>query len=52
MSNIDFNEAMKILSKMDKKELESKMAQVSNMLNSKSPEEIIKELNSNTNSKN
>ena len=33
-NNIDFNELMKMISNMDKKELESKMNQVSNMLKS------------------
>lgn len=52
MANIDFNEMMKMISNMDKKELEEKMAQVSKMLGSKTPEQIIKEMNGNTNSKN
>lgn len=52
MSNIDFNELMNMISKMDKRELESKMNQVSQMLGSKSPEEIIKDMNKNPNSKN
>lgn len=50
MSNFDFNELMKMVSKMDKKELESKMNQVSNMLKNKTPEEILKEMNGNNNS--
>lgn len=51
MENFDFNEMMKMVSKMDKKELEEKMAQVSKMLGSKSPEQIMRELNGNGNSK-
>lgn len=50
MSNLDFNELMKMISTMDKKELENKMNQVSNMLKSKTPEEILKEVSGNGNS--
>ena len=39
MSNIDFNELMKMLSNIDKKELENRMNQVSNMLKDRTPEE-------------
>lgn len=52
MSNIDFNELMKMLSNMDKKELENRMNQVSNMLKDKTPEEILKEMNGNNNPQN
>lgn len=52
MANMDFNELMKMISKMDKKELETKMNQVSQMLNSKTPEEIVKEIQGNANHKN
>lgn len=48
MSNINFNELMNMISKMDKQELQSKMNEVSKMLNSKSPEEIMKQMNNNT----
>lgn len=48
MGNVDFNELMNMVSKMDKKELEEKMAQVSKMLSSKSPEEIIRDINGNS----
>lgn len=51
MSDINFNELMKMISNMDKKELQAKMNEVSQMLNSKTPEEIIKQMNNN-NSKN
>ncbi|MDO4392608.1 MAG: hypothetical protein Q4C11_05880, partial [Clostridium sp.] len=51
MANMDFNELMKMISKMDKKELETKMNQVSQMLNSKTPEEIVKEIKGNANHK-
>lgn len=51
MANVDFNELMKMISNMDKKELETKMNYVSNMLKTKSPEQIIKEMNGNANSK-
>ena len=44
MANMNFNELMKMISNMDKKELETKMNQVSQMLNSKTPEEIVKEI--------
>ena len=37
------------LSKMDKKELEEKMNQVSKMLGNKSPEEILKQMNNKNN---
>ena len=50
MSNLDFNELMKMLSTMDKKELESRMNQVSNMLKNKTPEEILKDVSGNGNS--
>lgn len=49
MSDINFNELMKMVSNMDKKELQDKMKEVSKMLNSKSPEEIIKQMNNNNN---
>lgn len=48
MSDINFNELMKMISSMDKKELQSKMNEVSKILGSKSPEEIIKQLNNNS----
>lgn len=44
MANMDFGELMKMISNMDKKELELKMAQASQLLNSKTPEEIVKEI--------
>ena len=52
MANMNFNELMKMISNMDKKELETKMNQVSQMLNSKTPEEIVKEIKGNANHKN
>lgn len=49
MSDFNFNELMKMVSKMDKNELQAKMNEVSQMLNSnKSPEEIIKQMNDNS----
>lgn len=52
MSDINFNELMKMISNMDKKELQAKMNEVSKMLNSKSPEEIMKQMNNNNNTRN
>lgn len=51
MSDINFNELMKMISKMDKNELQTKMNEVSKILNNQSPEEILKQMNNN-NSKN
>lgn len=45
MSDINFNELMKMISQMDKAELQSKLNEVSNMLNSKNPGEIINQMN-------
>ena len=45
MNNIDVNKLMGMLSKMDKKDLESGLAQVSKMLNSKDKDTILKEIN-------
>ena len=45
MSDINFNELMKMISQMDKKELQSKLNEVSKMMNSKNPEDIIKQMN-------
>lgn len=47
MSEMNFNDMMNMISKMDKKELEEKMNQVSKMLGNKSPEEILKQMNNN-----
>lgn len=44
MSNLDMNQLMSMLSKMDKKDLEKGMAQVSQMLNTKDKDEILKKL--------
>lgn len=49
MSNVNFDDLMKMLSKMDKKELEEKMAQASKILNSKDPNSFFKEFNNNQN---
>lgn len=49
MSNVNFNELMKMVSNMDKKELEIKMQQVSQMLKNKSPEQVMKEMSQNNN---
>lgn len=47
MPNMNFDDMMKMLAKMDKKELEARMAQVSKMLGNKSPEDVFKEMNGN-----
>ena len=52
MANVDFNELMNMISKMDKKDLAEKMSQVSKMLETKSPEQILRDMNQNSNSKN
>ena len=49
MSEMNFNDMMNMISKMDKKELEEKMNQVSKMLWNKSPEEILKQMNNKNN---
>lgn len=49
MSNLNFDDLMKMLSKMDKKELEEKMAQASKILNSKDPNSILKQMNNKQN---
>ncbi len=45
MNNIDVNKLMGMLSKMDKKDIENGLAQVSKMLNSKNKDEILKDIN-------
>ncbi len=45
--NIDANQLMQILSKMDKKDLENGLAKMSQMLSAKDKEEILKKLNKN-----
>ncbi len=47
MDNIDVNKLMSMLSKMDKKDLEKGLMQVSQMLNSKDKDEILKNLSKN-----
>lgn len=49
MSEMNFNDMMNMISKMDKKELEEKMNQVSKMLGNKSHEEILKQMNNKNN---
>ena len=49
MSEMNFNDMMNMISKMDKKELEEKMNQVSKMLGNKSTEEILKQMNNKNN---
>lgn len=49
MSEMNFNDMMNMISKMDKKELEEKMNQVSKMLGNKCPEEILKQMNNKNN---
>ena len=45
MDNIDINQLMSLLSKMDKKDLEKGLSQVSQMLSPKDKEAILKNLN-------
>jgi len=45
MDKLDMNTIMSVLSKMDKKDLELGMAQANKILQSKSKEEILKDLN-------
>ena len=45
MSEMNFNDMMNMISKMD----EEKMNQVSKMLGNKSPEEILKQMNNKNN---
>ena len=45
MNNIDVNKLMGMLSKMDKKDLENGLSQVSKILNSKDKDTILKEIN-------
>ncbi len=45
MNNVDMNALMNMLSKMDKKEIEKGMEQISKMLNSKDKDEILKKFN-------
>ena len=51
MADINFDELMKMISKMDKGEFQTKLNEVSKMLNSKKPEDIMKQMN-NKNPKN
>lgn len=43
-NNFDMNTLMNMLSKMDKKDIEKGMAQISQMLNSKDKEKILNEI--------
>lgn len=45
MDNMDMNKLMAMLSKMDKKDIEKGMEQVSKILNSKDKDEILNKLN-------
>ena len=49
MNNMDMNELMKMLSKMDKKELEQGLAQASKILNSPDADKIINNIKNSTN---
>lgn len=51
MPNMNFDDMMKMLAKMDKKEFEARMNQVSKMLENKSPEDVFKEMNGNNQKK-
>ena len=48
-NNFDISQMMNMLSKMDKKDLENGLNQVSKMLNSKDADSIINEIRKNTN---
>ena len=47
MSNINFNDLMKMLLQMDKKELEENMDKANKILNSKDPNAFFKQMNNN-----
>ena len=47
--NVDMKDLINMLSKMDKKELENGLNQVSKMLNSKDADNIINEIKKNSN---
>lgn len=49
MNNLDVNQLMSMLSKMDKKDLEKGLAQASKILGSNNTENILKNLNNNQN---
>lgn len=49
MNNLDINQLMSMLSKMDKKDLEKGLAQASQILSSNNKNEILKNLNNNLN---
>ena len=46
-NNMDMNEMLKMLSKMDKKQLEEGLSKVSKMLNSPDADKIINEIKKN-----
>lgn len=50
-NNVDIGQLMKILSKMDKKDLENSMTQLSNMLKTNDKSKIINELKNNMNNR-
>ena len=47
-NNIDLNQLMAMLSKMDKKDLEAGLSKVSKMLNSKEADNVIQQIKNNT----
>lgn len=47
MGNMDMSELMKLLSKMDKKDLEKGLSQASKILNSPKADEIINQIKKN-----
>lgn len=49
MNNMDMAHLMQMLSKMDKTQLEAGIAKANQILNSKSKEEIFREINKNSN---
>lgn len=50
MENVNMSELMKLLSKMDKKELENGLSQASKILNSPQADEIISQIKKNNQS--
>ena len=48
MANMNFDELMKMISKMDKKDLEAGIAKANKILQTKSKEEILRDLQNNS----
>lgn len=47
MSDVNFEQLMKMISQMDQSELQAKMNEASRILNSKDSSELLKQLNNN-----